>query len=43
MIEKKKTEARQGEPAPNHMTRHALVGGVVLAVIGIVIAYIVIF
>lgn len=43
MIEKNKTDARQGEPAPNHMTRHALIGGVILAVIGIVIAYIVIF
>lgn len=43
MIEKSKTDARQGERAPNNMTRHALVGGVVLAVIGIVLAYIVIF
>lgn len=43
MIVKDKTEARQGEPAPKHMSRHALIGGVVLAVIGVVIAYIVIF
>lgn len=43
MIEKERDEARQGEPAPGHMNRHALVGGVILAVIGVVIAYIVIF
>lgn len=43
MIEKERDEARRGEPAPGHMNRHALVGGVILAVIGVVIAYIVIF
>ena len=43
MEEKTTNEARQGEPSPGHMVRHALIGGIVLAVIGIVAAYIWIF
>lgn len=43
MEKKTATEARQGEPSPGHMVRHALVGGIVLAVIAITIAYIWIF
>lgn len=40
MIEKERDEARQGEPAPGHMNRHALIGGIILVTVGFVIAYI---
>ncbi len=43
MEKKTATEARQGESSPGHMVRHALIGGIALAVIAIVAAYIFVF
>lgn len=43
MERKTATEARQGESSPGHMVRHALIGGIILAVIAVIAAYIWIF
>ena len=39
MIDKQRDEARQAEPAPGHMSRHALIGGLVLVVVAFILAF----
>jgi hypothetical protein len=41
LMEKDGDEARQGQPSPNHMVRHALIGGIVLVVIAFIVAWVV--
>lgn len=39
MVEKDRDEARQGQPSPNHMVKHALIGGIVLVVVAFIVVW----